>query len=109
MALPLPHGEREGVRGLVDDHTLDALRAAAEDGDEAAGSALRHFDVIDAAAPGTGTLTRDGDQGLALLRRADEMNLGTGGDGDVITRVAGEGEGAVGQGEDQAAMADVVA
>src|SRR6185437_10327171 len=37
------------------------------------------------------------------------MNLGAGGDGDLVARVAGEGECAVGEREDQAAVAEVVA
>src|SRR6185312_13139521 len=96
-------------RRAIDDAALDAVRAAAEERDEAARGAVAHLDIVDAAASSTGALTRHGDQRLAALRRADEMNLGTGRDGDLVARVAGEGERAVREREDQPAMAEVMA
>ena len=64
--------------------------------------------VVDPRATAQGSLLRGGDQDLALVGRLQEGDVEACGDRPYAAGVAGQREGAVGQGEDEAAMADRV-
>ena len=66
-------------------------------------------DVVDAAAAVAVAFGGFGDQLVAEVGWGQEDDVAGGGDGDGAVGVAGEGEGGVGEEEDIAAVADVVA
>src|SRR5215203_1345590 len=66
-------------------------------------------DVVDAAAAVAVAFGGFGDQLVAEVGWSQEDDVAGGGDGDGAVGVAGEGEGGVGEEEDVAAVADVVA
>src|SRR5215213_3426121 len=85
----------------------DCAAVASELGDDGVGSA--DGDVVDAAATGVVTFGGLGDELVAEVGGAEEGDVAGGGDGDGAVGVAGEGEGGVGEQEDVAPVADVVA
>src|SRR4029453_7808164 len=66
-------------------------------------------DGVDCAAAGAVAFGGLGDELVAEVGGGQEDDLAGGGDGDGAVGVAGEGEGGVGEEEDVAAVADVVA
>ena len=66
-------------------------------------------DVVDAAAAVAVAFGGFGDQVVAEVGWGQEDHVAGGGDGDGAVGVAGEGEGGVGEEEDVAAVADVMA
>ncbi len=97
------HGSLLGQVGA-----LDAARMAAEFGNLRA-VLPGYTDVVDAAAPLPPDLGRAGCQHVALLPRGKEGDLAHLRHDALVVGVAGEGEGAVRQREDIAAVADLVA
>src|SRR5215213_11371600 len=85
----------------------DCAAVASELGDDGVGSA--DGDVVDAAAAGVVAFGGLGDELVAEVGGAEEGDVAGGGDGGGAVGVAGEGEGGVGEEEDVAAVADVVA
>jgi hypothetical protein len=71
--------------------------------------AAGYGDIGEAGAAGQRDFGRLGGQGLALLAGAEIADRVVLGDGDAVVGIAGEGEGAVGEREDEPAMADAVA
>ncbi len=67
-----------------------------------------HRDVVDPAAPVPGAFGGAGEQQVTLVRRTDEGDLATGGDGHRPVAVAGEREGGVGEQEHEAAVGDAM-
>ncbi|GIJ76889.1 hypothetical protein Xph01_13210 [Micromonospora phaseoli] len=67
-----------------------------------------HRDVVDAAAAVPGALGGPGDEYVALPGRADESDVGAGGDSGRAVTVAGQREGGVSQQEHEAAVRDAV-
>src|SRR5215216_7048912 len=85
----------------------DCAAVASELGEHGVGAA--DGDVVDAAAAGAVAFGGVGDELVAEVGGAEEGDVAGGGDGDRAVGVAGEGEGGVGEQEDVAAVADVVA
>ena len=87
---------------------LSRVRAAADERDALA-ALVGDLDVVDAGAAGLRDLDAACGEHVAAPRRREEVDAQPGGDGELVVRVAGEGEGRVGQRRDEAAVADVVA
>ncbi|CAM2149124.1 conserved hypothetical protein [Paraburkholderia tropica] len=90
-------------------HVAANLRGfASEHGDGFAG-AIRHADVVDAVAAGHHLFDGFGGELVVGLHGAQEFDRAAGSDRVDVVRVAGEREGRIGQREDQAAVADLMA
>lgn len=68
-----------------------------------------YVDIVDAGAPGSALLRGLGDEDVAQLCRFDERDLPAERHCHAVACIAGEREGTVGEGEDQAAMTGIVA
>ncbi len=92
----------------VDQMTLDPVALAAEQRDGLA-ALVGNLDVVDARAPGELALVRARGQHVARARRRGELDRAAGRHGVEIVAVARVRERAVGEREDEAAVADLVA
>ena len=81
------------------------MTAELGDHDVAGGDA----DVVDPGPPAARDFARGRDQHVAELARPDEGDVALRCDRALIVRVAGKGEGGIGQQEDEAAMGDALA
>src|SRR6266700_1725546 len=94
------------LRGLYD-MALDAIRFAAKERD-ALTALIDDLDVVDACAAADAALLRDGRQYIAFVRRRDEIDRAARRYRRQVVAVAGKRERAVGEREDEAAVADGV-
>ena len=92
----------------AEDRPGNGAAMAAKFGDQLA-RLIAHRDVVDAAAPAKVHLARMRRQCVADLRRRDEADRALRGHHALIAAVAGEGEGGIGEGEHEAAVAHAVA
>src|SRR5947209_18170144 len=87
---------------------LDAIRFAPEERDALA-ALVGDLDVVDSGAAADAALLRDGRQYIAFVRRRDEIDRAARRHRRQVVAVAGKGERAIGEREDEAAVADGVA
>src|SRR5260370_40077833 len=92
---------------LFYDMALDAIRLAPEERDALA-ALVGHLDIVDPGAAADAALLGDGRQEIAFMRRCDEVDRAARSHRGQIVAVAGKRERAVGEREDEAAVADRV-
>jgi hypothetical protein len=86
---------------------LDANGATPEKGDQFT-LLVADFDVVDAAAASLLSGVPHSGENVAEMGRGDEVDVHAAGDGAVVVAIAGVGEGRIGDGEDEAAVAGAV-
>jgi hypothetical protein len=92
---------------IIDQSPRYLVAAPAEQRDEFA-TLVSDLDLVDARAPRAPALDGGGTQHVALARRGEELDGRTGRNGIVPVGITGKGEGAVGECEDEASVADPV-
>ena len=102
-------GVAHGSASSVDHRRPAARRSGRGTGRRARPSSRRHDNVVDAEPTAQRLLLGLGDQHVAGADRRQELDRRAGGDRGAVAAVAGEGERRIGEREDEAAVAGVVA
>ena len=103
MCFPPQGAGQAGSYSVGKKSAIDSAGVAAKFGDYGS-VATGYADVVNAGASGTGDLACRGGQEIVQTARSDVGDRTVLGDGDLIVRVAGKSEGAVGQRKDIAAV-----